>query len=299
MKNGSCWTDDRGELIQAHGGMILEHEGVYYWYGEHKGAPNVPGTRRVDVIGVSCYSSRDLKSWHYEGLVLPAQPDDPASHLHPSRVAERPKVLYNRQTGRFVLWLHVDSPDYTFAGAGCAVSDSPTGPFHYLRGTQPNRRDCRDMNVFTDDDGSAWLIHSGDWNHTLYLSRLTDDYTSFTGEVYPAFIDQTREAPAVIKRNGLYYMITSGCTGWAPNPALYAATQHLTCGWKLIDNPCLGEGARTTYGGQSACLFEVNGQAYLLLDHWNPTDLMHSGYSILPVTLENGRMEVAWQDETF
>ena len=54
MKNGTCWTDDRGELIQAHGGMILEHEGVYYWYGEHKGAPNVPGTRRVDVIGVSC-----------------------------------------------------------------------------------------------------------------------------------------------------------------------------------------------------------------------------------------------------
>ena len=75
MKNGTCWTDDRGELIQAHGGMILEHEGVYYWYGEHKGAPNVPGTRRVDVIGVSCYSSRDLKSWHYEGLVLPAATD--------------------------------------------------------------------------------------------------------------------------------------------------------------------------------------------------------------------------------
>ena len=299
MKNGTCWTDDRGELIQAHGGMILEHEGVYYWYGEHKGAPNVPGTRRVDMIGVSCYSSRDLKRWHYEGLVLPAQPDDPVSHLHPSRVAERPKVLCNRKTGQFVMWLHVDSPDYTFAGAGCAVSDSPTGPFHYLRGTQPNRRDCRDMNVFTDDDGSAWLIHSGDWNHTLYLSRLTDDYTGFTGEIYPAFIDQTREAPALIRRNGLYYMITSGCTGWAPNPALYATSSRLTCGWKLIDNPCLGEGARSTYGGQSACLFEVNGQAYLLLDHWNSTDLMHSGYSILPVTFDVGRMEVAWQNETF
>lgn len=294
MKNGTCWTDDQGALIQAHGGMIMEHEGVYYWYGEHKGAPNVPGTRRVDVIGISCYSSRDLHSWHYEGLALPACPDDPSSHLHPSRVAERPKVLFNRCTGKFVMWLHVDSADYTFAGAGCAVSDSPTGPFRYLHGTQPNRRDCRDLNVFTDEDGSAWLIHSGDWNKTLYFSRLTDDYTGFTGEIHAALVDQEREAPALIKQDGLYYLLTSGCTGWSPNPALYAVSPRLTCGWRLIDNPCLGEGARTTYGGQSTCLFRAGGQVLLLLDHWNPTDLMHSGYSLLPVTLDNGRMEIPW-----
>ena len=58
-KNGEMWFDDQGNAIQAHGGMILEYQGIWYWYGENKGADNCPGTSRVDVIGVSCYSSKN------------------------------------------------------------------------------------------------------------------------------------------------------------------------------------------------------------------------------------------------
>ena len=65
-KNGEMWFDDQGNAIQAHGGMILEYQGIWYWYGENKGADNCPGTSRVDVIGVSCYSSKNLQDWHYE-----------------------------------------------------------------------------------------------------------------------------------------------------------------------------------------------------------------------------------------
>ena len=54
MKNGQIWQDIEGNDIQAHGGCILEHKGIYYWYGEHKGGENCPGKERVDVIGVSC-----------------------------------------------------------------------------------------------------------------------------------------------------------------------------------------------------------------------------------------------------
>ena len=53
MKNGTVWKDIDGNDIQAHGGMILEHKGVFYWYGEHKGAENSPGLQRVDFIGIS------------------------------------------------------------------------------------------------------------------------------------------------------------------------------------------------------------------------------------------------------
>ena len=70
MKNGTIWKDIDGNDIQAHGGCIIEHEGTYYWYGEHKGADNCPGTTRVDVIGVSCYSSKNLRDWKYEGIRL-------------------------------------------------------------------------------------------------------------------------------------------------------------------------------------------------------------------------------------
>ena len=61
-KNGEMWFDDQGNAIQAHGGMILEYQGIWYWYGENKGADNCPGTSRVDVIGVSCYSSKNLQA---------------------------------------------------------------------------------------------------------------------------------------------------------------------------------------------------------------------------------------------
>ena len=46
------------------------------------------------------------------GIVLPAVKDDPNHDLHPSKVLERPKVVYNKKTGKFVMWAHVESADY-------------------------------------------------------------------------------------------------------------------------------------------------------------------------------------------
>ena len=63
VRNGDIWLDDEGRPIQAHGGMIARFGEKWYWYGENKDAPNCPGTTRVDVIGVSCYSSADLHAW--------------------------------------------------------------------------------------------------------------------------------------------------------------------------------------------------------------------------------------------
>ena len=61
-----------------------------------------------------------------------------------------PKVLYNEQTGKFVLWFHLDSSDYFAAHAGVAVADSPTGPFRFVREISPNGYDCRDMTLFRE-----------------------------------------------------------------------------------------------------------------------------------------------------
>ncbi|MBN2592704.1 MAG: hypothetical protein JXA81_04285, partial [Sedimentisphaerales bacterium] len=112
FRPGEIWTDTGGAPINAHGGGILYHDKVYYWYGEIKtGKTWMPeanrswnGTR-VDVTGISCYSSRDLYNWKYEGNVLPAVKDDPNNDLHTSKVLERPKVLYNATTKKFVMWM--------------------------------------------------------------------------------------------------------------------------------------------------------------------------------------------------
>ena len=107
---GEVWKDTDGNPINAHGGGLLYHDGTYYWYGEYKkGKTILPDWAtwecyRTDVTGVGCYSSKDLLNWKFEGIVLPAVKDDPNHDLHPSKVLERPKVIFNKKTGKFVMW---------------------------------------------------------------------------------------------------------------------------------------------------------------------------------------------------
>lgn len=160
--SGEEWFDTDGNPINAHGGGILYHDGTYYWYGEYKGDstywnPKVPSWEcyRTEAGGVSCYSSQNLTDWKFEGVVLPSEKTDTTSELHYSNVLERPKVIYNDNTKKFVMWLHVDSHNYAKAAAGVAVSDTPNGRFEYLGSMRPNDAMSRDMTLFKDDDGKA------------------------------------------------------------------------------------------------------------------------------------------------
>jgi hypothetical protein len=300
---GAVWRDTDGHPIQAHGGGVLHREGVYYWYGENKGGLTDHVSGRVDVIGVSCYSSRDLIHWKNEGVVLPAVPDDPAHDLHPSKVAERPKVLYNAKTRRFVLWLHVDSPDYLYASTGRAVSDSPTGPFTYVGSIRPSGHDSRDMTVFQDEDGAAYLNYSSDLNKVTRIARLTVDYLEPSGIAAEAFRSERdhggRESPAVFVHAGRYFFIGSGYTGWRPNAAEYAVSDWPLGPWTVQDDPCVGPGAETTFGGQNTFVLPVAGRpgAYILmLDRWNPADLGDSRYAWLPLRVDGDSLAARWRD---
>lgn len=230
---GEVWKDTDGNPINAHGGGLLYHDGTYYWYGEYKkGKTILPDWAtwecyRTDVTGVGCYSSKDLLNWKFEGIVLPAVKEDPNHDLHPSKVLERPKVIYNKKTGKFVMWAHVESADYSKACAGVAVSDFPNGLFTYLGSFRPNNAMSRDQTVFVDDDGRAYQFYSSENNETMYISLLTDDYLKPSGRFTRNFIKESREAPAVFKHKGKYYMLSSGCTGWDPNVAEIAVADSI------------------------------------------------------------------------
>ena len=305
MKNGQIWQDTDGNDIQAHGGCIIKHGDTYYWYGEHKGGDNkitrfVSGQEvsRVDVIGISCYTSKDLLNWKYEGLVLESEKSDVTSPIHTSQVVERPKVLYNEKNNNFVLWMHIDRPDYSYAGVGIAVSDSPLGPFKLIRTKIPNKQDSRDMTVYKDKDGVAYLFHSTNRNKTMNIARLNDDYTDVDGFYVSSLVDQEREAPAVFEHGGTYYMVSSGCTSWDPNSALFATCSQVNGKWKLIGNPCEGKNSRLTFFGQSSYVFEAEGKFYLMLDHWKPNELKKSGYSILEIEItDDNCLVIPWRDE--
>lgn len=130
---GEIWPDHKGEHINAHGGGILYQNGTYYWYGEIK------GTHSRAEVGVSVYSSKDLYNWKNEGVALRVS-EDPASEITKGSVIERPKVIYNEKTKKYVMWFHLElkGKGYSAARTGLAVSDSPTGPFEYKRSLRPN-----------------------------------------------------------------------------------------------------------------------------------------------------------------
>jgi hypothetical protein len=330
---GDRWLDTEGNFINAHGGGILFHDGTYYWYGELKegrtyvtAANKAWGGTRVVAGGVSCYSSKNLYDWKREGIALPANPRDPSHDLHSEKVIERPKVIYNARTKKFVMWLHQDESNYSGARSGVAASDTPTGPFKYLSSFRPNaglwpanvkpedkvpgtnnylERDfkggqmARDMTLFVDDDGTAYQFYSSEENATMHLSQLTEDYLRPSGKYARLFVGRSMEAPAVFKRNSKYYFIASGCTAWEPNAARSAVADNIWGPWTELGNPCRGVDADKTFFGQSTFVLQVQGKpdTYIaMFDRWKQWDLADSRYLWLPVRFEGDKFTVPWQE---
>lgn len=325
IRPGEVWTDTGGEVINAHGGGMLVHDGSYYWFGEMKRR----GASARD--GISCYSSTNLTDWTNEGVALGVDTEG-GSEIAPGCIMERPKVIYNERTEKFVMWFHLElrGRGYEAARTGVAVSDSVTGPYTYLSSCRPNaetwptnvrrkyrrrggdefmeylRRDfeggqmSRDMTLFVDDDGTAYHIHSAEENFTLNISQLSDDYLSFSDHWTRVLPGGHNEAPAVFKKDGKYYMITSGCTGWAPNAARLHVADAMLGEWTYLGNPCRGEEAELTFRSQSTYVLPVAGMddAFIFMaDRWNPRNLGDSRYIWLPVQFDDGRPYLEWFDE--
>lgn len=330
---GQIWPDDKGVHINAHGGGILYQNGTYYWFGEHKIAGGA-GNRAM--VGVHCYSSKNLYDWKDEGIALSVS-DDLQNDIAKGCILERPKVVYNNRTKKYVMWFHLEllGKGYSAARAGVAVSDKATGPYKFIRSYRPNpgqlpfytaltpgseKVNCvspanksdgffcrdlpggqmaRDMTVFVDDNGKAYHVFSSEENFTLDLAELTDDYTAHTGKFIRIYIGHQTEAPALFKRNGIYYMIGSGCTGWDPNAARWFSAKSIWGPWTYHGNPCKGPGSEITYGGQSTHVIPVAGKkdAFIFMaDKWTPKDAIDGRYLWLPITFKGDDMEINWFD---
>jgi hypothetical protein len=136
IKPGLVWPDNEGKHINAHGGGILYYNSTWYWFGEYRLPRSEKDKSRY---GVSCYSSKDLLNWKNEGLALRVI-NDTASLLIPGCVIERPKVIFNKNTGKFVMWFHheLKGQGYKAALTGVAISENITGPYRYIKSIRPN-----------------------------------------------------------------------------------------------------------------------------------------------------------------
>lgn len=134
LRQGEIWPDESGKHINVHGGCVLAVDSLYYWYGEIR-----PDRGFTMDRGVGCYVSGDLKNWREIGSVLRLS-DEPGADIEKGCIIERPKVVYNPQTGKYVMWFHLElkGKGYAAARAGVAVSDSPEGPFEFVSSGRVN-----------------------------------------------------------------------------------------------------------------------------------------------------------------
>lgn len=331
IRSGELWFDDGGRHINAHGGGIMKYGDTYYWFGEHK------DDRTSDaLVGVMCYASKDLVNWRNCGVALsvtepvPNQGNDRRmrrgattnSDIEQGCILERPKVIYNPVTKKFCMWFHLElkGQGYSAARYGVAVADRPEGPYKFLYSSRANagtwpiegspmnfdeylKRDystgqmARDMTLFVDDDGKAYHIFSSEENYTLHIAELTADYLHHTGRYTRMAPGGQNEAPAIFKHNGTYWMITSGCTGWAPNEARMFSAPSIWGPWTQHSNPCRGPKADKTFNGQSTFILPVNGQYIFMADIWRPQHPRDARYIWLPIEFEDGKPIINWKDE--
>ncbi len=272
---GQVWLDTNGNRIHAHGGSIIVDDGVYYWYGENK-EHSTPGSG-VWTWGIRCYSSTDLYNWADRGLIIPPNLDDPTSPLHPSQMIDRPHIIRNDHTGKYVCWLKIMGQDES---QRCTVltADALLGPYEIVRtGLRPLGMNAGDCDLVVDPvDGKGYYyferVHS-----ELICADLTPDYTDVTGYYSTHFPrphpPTVREAPAHFRRSGKHYLITSGTTWYYPNPSEIAVADTYHGPYTVLGDPHRFDTSGTSYRSQISSVFRhptVDDLYIALADRWLP-----------------------------
>lgn len=287
---GVPWFDDRGNVVSAHGACIVNDNNKYYLFGEkHTDGGNA-------FAGFSCYSSADMYNWKFERMALPVQD---SGRLGPNRVGERVKVMKCPQTGGYIMLMHTDDLAYKDQYVGYATSKNITGPYTFCGPILFNGAPVRkwDMGAFQDTDGSGYLLtHGGE------AYKLSSDYKSITEHTvnnkWPG-----AESPAVFKKNGVYYWLTSSLTSWERNDNYYYTAPSMKGPWTAQGS--FAPKGTLTWNSQTTFVLPIYGSkdtTYLFMgDRWSyPLQASAATYVWQPLTFSGKIISLpqyheAWQ----
>lgn len=331
QENGAIWYDTRGHVVNAHGGGVLAHGGKYYLYGEHKVYGEAGNKAHVGVhmyssddltawkdegialavedrpgsdIEDGCILERpkilycdktgkfvmffhlELKGQGYRaartGIAVADEPAGPYKFVRSMRpnAMQWPADVPEAERKAETMKKFIEIPQWW---GGVAKQWGS----HFGGGQM-----SRDMTLFKDDDGSAYHVFASEDNSTMHVAELTGDYLDYSGRWWRVAENHWTEAPAVCKKDGWYYIIGSGCSGWKPNMARCYRARSMRGPWEFAGNPCRGGanpsnglGPDRTWGGQSNYILKVSDDLYLaMFDIWNPENQVDSRLFWLPVS---------------
>jgi hypothetical protein len=282
--SGVSWYDQNGETVSAHGANIIIVDGRYYLFGEFK-------TDSANVFtGFSCYSSDNLADWRFESIAFRQQAD---GRMGPERVGERPKVLRCPATGEYVMLMHTDNLQYRDPCTCYATSQSITGPYEFQGPLlyKGNIVKKWDIGSFVDDDGHAYLlVHHG----SIY--RLAPDFHSLDSCLMSG-LKGTGESPAMLKKDGVYYWMSSHTTSWERNDNMYWTSNSLAGPWEYRGEFC-PKGSLTWNSQCSFVLPMPNGSFMYMGDRWSfPRQRSAATYVWQPLTVADGTLSIPEYNE--
>ena len=287
IRPGQVWLDTEGKRIQAHGGSVIVVDGTYYFYGENK--EKTDGENGIWHWGVRAYASKDLYNWEDKGLIIPPEPEDETSSLHPSSMMDRPHIIYNARTKKYVAWLKIMQKNGEQTET-VLTADRYLGPYTKVReGLRPLNMSAGDFDLAVAPDGKAYYYFERVHSETI-CADLTEDYTDVTGyysthfpHPHPPYV---REATAHFVRNYKHYLLTSGTTGYMPNPSEAAVADTWHGPYRVLGNPHPGDKTNTSFHSQISSVFKVPGKKDLYIacgDRWRPEhmDIPYESYEKL------------------
>ena len=262
IHNDFFQVDQNGNRIATRSGCMCQFGNEFWWYGG--GAPGYDQT---------CYVSTDLVHWTYKGVALRTQVD-----------ANRMDVLYNDSTKKYVMFLKYNG---NAAFLGIAAADKPEGPFTFKSQTLVDGAKIGDTSMFKDADGKAYLCYVWDQagpnrQHGIYL--MSPDYLTLDKRIY-LFDFPSREAPMIMKRNNLYYYLTSRTAGIRSTATNYYTAANLAGPWtrpKVLSTP----GSDNSWDTQCDFVLPIHGSqgtTYVYCgDRWIHTEARQGDYPWLP-----------------
>jgi hypothetical protein len=211
--------DSTGHILSAHDGDVVQWTagGDFHFYGMSYGNCKAQGCSKHGDCGfqnthnITLFTSSDLSqgSWKYQGHVLPFD-------ARPAGIYYRPKVIFNKLTGRFVLWVNwlANRRDFGSSSYLVATSATASGPFTVVSENVPMKFNVGgDFDIFVDDDETAYFIYTSlAEGHGISIERLAADYLSSTQQSTGILTGRgCFEAPAMFKRRGVYYALYGSC----------------------------------------------------------------------------------------
>ena len=273
---GGIMYDTDGDVIHAHGGGLWYENETWYWFGENK--KYTTKKSKIWTWGIHCYTSKDLYNWKNEGLIIPPNTKDENSSLHPNRCVDRPHILKRKSDGKYICWLKISGADAYFV---VLTADQILGPYTIVRDrTHPFGTDVGDFDIWQDENGNGyiWFEHDHSGMIAAHLSPdLLDVVEPFRDLFAGLKPPHTREGITHFAYKDKHYLLTSGMSGYVPNPSQVAVSDDPLGPFSYVCDPHRNDPSGASFNSQVSAIIQypVYPELYLVLaDRWIPSLLL-------------------------